>query len=106
MLAPRDETSNLTSSMSAKPAKKHVPKTPSAQPPRPPAVAAPTVALGSAAATPDTRAPVPAALDPRRSVTGTLIVAAIWLYVAALWLLALDQTFNWGIFGPKTVAVP
>jgi hypothetical protein len=30
-----------------------------------------------------------------------LILVAVWLYVAALWLLALDQTFNWGIFGPK-----
>ena len=30
-----------------------------------------------------------------------LILVALWLYVAALGLLALDQTFNWGIFGPK-----
>lgn len=30
-----------------------------------------------------------------------LILVAVWLYAAALWLLVLDQTFNWGIFGPK-----
>jgi hypothetical protein len=30
----------------------------------------------------------------------------VWIYVAALWLLALDQTFNWGIFGPKMPPIP
>jgi hypothetical protein len=30
-----------------------------------------------------------------------LILVGVWIYVAALWLLALDQLFNWGIFGPK-----
>lgn len=39
--------------------------------------------------------------DPRRRRIGQVALVVIWLYVAALWLLALDQWFNWGIFGPK-----
>jgi hypothetical protein len=30
-----------------------------------------------------------------------LVLVAVWVYVAALALLALDQCFGWGIFGPK-----
>jgi hypothetical protein len=30
----------------------------------------------------------------------------VWLYVAALWLLAMDRTFDWGIFGPKVPPLP
>ena len=37
----------------------------------------------------------------RHPQLAALILVAVWLYVAALWLLALDQIFNWGIFGPK-----
>ena len=44
--------------------------------------------------------------DPRRRLWGRVVLAGVWLYVAALWLLALDQTFNWGIFGPKVPPVP
>ena len=44
--------------------------------------------------------------DPRKRLWGKIIFAGIWIYVAALWLLALDQTFNWGIFGPKVPPVP
>lgn len=44
--------------------------------------------------------------DPRRRLWGRLLLAGVWIYVAALWLLALDQTFNWGIFGPKVPPVP
>lgn len=39
--------------------------------------------------------------DPRKRLIGKIVLVGIWIYVAALWLLALDQTFNWGIFGPK-----
>jgi hypothetical protein len=39
--------------------------------------------------------------DPKKRMWGKIIFVGIWIYVAALWLLALDQTFNWGIFGPK-----
>lgn len=38
--------------------------------------------------------------DPRRRRWGKILLVVVWLYVAALWLLALDQWFNWGIFGP------
>lgn len=39
--------------------------------------------------------------DPKKRLWGKVLLAALWVYVAALWLLALDQTFHWGIFGPK-----
>ena len=39
--------------------------------------------------------------DPKKRLLGKFVLIGVWLYVAALWLLALDQTFNWGIFGPK-----
>ena len=38
--------------------------------------------------------------DPRKKLIGKIVLVAVWVYVAALWLLALDQTFHWGIFGP------
>lgn len=44
--------------------------------------------------------------DPRKRLWGKIILAAVWLYVGALWLLALDQTFHWGIFGPKLPPLP
>jgi hypothetical protein len=40
-------------------------------------------------------------LSERHPQLARLILVAVWLYAAELWLLALDQTFNWGIFGPK-----
>jgi hypothetical protein len=36
--------------------------------------------------------------DPRRRRIGRGVLAAVWIYVAALWVLALDQTFGWGVF--------
>jgi hypothetical protein len=44
--------------------------------------------------------------DPRKKMIGKIVLVAAWIYVAALWLLALDQTFHWGIFGPKVPPVP
>lgn len=44
--------------------------------------------------------------DPRKRMWGKIIFVGVWIYVAALWLLALDQTFHWGIFGPKVPPVP
>ena len=44
--------------------------------------------------------------DPRKQMWGKIILIAVWLYVGALCLLALDQTFQWGIFGPKVPPVP
>jgi len=53
--------------------------------------------------------PLPATAEadtPQRRLIARIVLAALWLYVAALWLLALDQWFNWGIFGPKTPPIP
>lgn len=44
--------------------------------------------------------------DPRKRTMGKIVLVAVWIYVAALWLLAMDQTFHWGIFGPKIPPVP
>ena len=44
--------------------------------------------------------------SPRQRVIAKVVLLALWIYVAALWLLALDQWFNWGIFGPKTPVGP
>jgi len=44
--------------------------------------------------------------DPQQRLWGKIILAGLWLYVAALWLLALDQTFHWGVFGPKIPPLP
>lgn len=44
--------------------------------------------------------------DPRRRMFAKIAMVAIWVYVGALWLLALDQWFNWGIFGTKIPPVP
>lgn len=44
--------------------------------------------------------------EPRKRTIGRIVLVAVWIYVAALWLLVLDQTFHWGIFGPKVPPVP
>jgi hypothetical protein len=44
--------------------------------------------------------------DPQKRMIGKIVFVAVWIYVAALWLLALDRTFHWGIFGPKGPLVP
>ncbi len=44
--------------------------------------------------------------DPKKRQLGQLVLAGVWIYVAALWLLALDQWFHWGIFGPKLPPAP
>jgi hypothetical protein len=33
-----------------------------------------------------------------RRLTANLVLAAVWIYVAMLGLLAIDQQFHWGIF--------
>jgi hypothetical protein len=62
----------------------------------------PTPTSGSApAAIP---AAAPAWMDdtsnPRRQMIAKVTLVVVWIYVAMLWLLALDQTFHWGIFKP------
>ena len=85
----------------------------------------PTPAAGAASPTPALAAAVPAgnlaglsgtseeappawidSADPKKRMWGKIILVGIWIYVGALWLLALDQTFGWGIFGPKVSPVP
>jgi hypothetical protein len=44
--------------------------------------------------------------DPRRRTIAKVVLAVVWIYVAALWLLALDQWFNWGVFGTKIPPLP
>lgn len=44
--------------------------------------------------------------DPRKRRWGKIILIGVWIYVGALCLLALDQTFTWGIFGPKAAPLP
>jgi hypothetical protein len=39
--------------------------------------------------------------DPKKRQWAKIILVALWIYVAALALLAIDQWFHLGIFGPK-----
>ena len=91
--------------MCAKPAKKSANK-----PTPPPApVAAPALVQATTGSGVSTAAVPPAwidSTDPRRRLVGKVVLGGVWLYVAALWLLALDQTFHWGIFGPKVPLLP
>ena len=71
-------------------------------PPLAPEVTPPNPAAASSSGAPAVDAPVAwiDAANPRRRLIGKIVLAGVWLYVAALWLLALDQTFHWGLFGP------
>ncbi len=44
--------------------------------------------------------------DPKKRQIAKLVLIGVWLYVAALGLLALDQWFHLGIFGPKPPPLP
>lgn len=98
----------------AKMSAKHSKKSAKATPPGAGAVPAPVPAVaGPASPAPASNSPATAAFtpwiestDPRRRTIGKIVLVGVWLYVAALWLLALDQTFNWGIFGPKPPPLP
>ncbi|HEY1107579.1 MAG TPA: hypothetical protein VGE76_03065 [Opitutaceae bacterium] len=84
--------------MSAKPAKK---KSQPAPTPAAPAAAVPAPAMPAPA--PASTAPTSwlDSADPRQRRYGQIALVVVWLYVAALWLLALDQLFGRGIFGSK-----
>jgi len=80
---------------------------PGRKPPRQPAAQTPSSPVASVAGSASAPAGTPAA--PENSIPPGLrqaLLAAVWCYVAALWLLALDQTFNWGIFGPDLPPAP
>lgn len=34
----------------------------------------------------------------KRTVVANVVLAVVWVYVAMIFLLALDQQFHWGIF--------
>ena len=65
----------------------------------------PAMAGGAAAAAPENVSWIDST-DPKKRKIGQIVLVGVWIYVAALWLLALDQTFNWGIFGPKIPPLP
>lgn len=70
------------------------------------AAAAGAEASGAVAATADATPSWFDSTDPRKRMWGKIILVGVWIYVGALWLLALDQTFHWGIFGPKVPPIP
>ncbi len=83
--------------MSAKPSKQSANPPPPARPSPAPAPTAPADAVTTSWID---------SSDPRKQMWGKIILIAVWIYVGALCLLALDQTFHWGIFGPKVPPVP
>lgn len=72
----------------------------------------PTPAAAAPVASPVAEAAAPAPVawidsdDPKKRQWAKVILGVVWVYVAALWLLALDQWLHWGIFGPKVPPVP
>jgi hypothetical protein len=93
--------------MSAKHSKKKANKP--APAPAPVLPATPSLAADGGPAATAQPEPAPSLLespDPRKRRIGRAVLAGVWVYVGALWLLALDQTFNWGIFGPKLPPMP
>lgn len=98
--------------MSAKPSKKGGQKpatpAPTAQPVTPAAAQIPAPAPSGRAAVASAEPQVAwmDSNDPTKRMIGKIVFVGLWIYVAALCLLALDQTFHWGIFGPKVPPVP
>jgi hypothetical protein len=96
--------------MSAKPSKKSAKRDAAASREASKPTAAPaaqtSAAGGAAAGTAEPPAAWVDSTDPRKRTIGKVVLIGVWIYVAALWLLALDQTFHWGIFGPKIPPVP
>jgi hypothetical protein len=74
--------------------------TPAPAPTEPPAPAAAAVASAETELSPPPPAWIDDTSNPRKQLIAKVALVAVWIYVAALWLLALDQTFKWGIFGP------
>ncbi len=89
--------------MCAKPAKKNATKVAA------PVTPVPTAAPVADSVAPEAEAASPAwmdSADPRKRLIGKVVFVGVWIYVGALCLLALDQTFHWGIFGPKVPPLP
>lgn len=87
--------------MSAK--KKNRPAPAAKTPPTSAAVTPPaavTPSLASAASGKVSVAMADAERTPRQRLISNIVMVAVCIYIAMLYLLALDQTFKWGIFGP------
>ncbi len=82
--------------MSAKKAKKSAPPASTPAPVSAPASVAPAPAAAASSA----HVAWIDSDDPKKRQWAKILLVVVWLYVAALFLLALDQTFKWGIFGP------
>lgn len=91
---------------SRKGAKPSVPASGSTPAPTPAPASAASASTAAPASGPRGFTPWIDSTDPRRRTIAKLVLAGIWLYVAALWLLALDQTFDWGLFGPDISPKP
>jgi hypothetical protein len=91
--------------MSAKKRSQQTKPTPSNPAPTAPAAAA-SATSGATAATAEENVPWIESADPRRRMIGKIALVVLWIYVAALCLLAVDQWFNLGIFGPKIPPLP
>jgi hypothetical protein len=94
--------------MSAKHSKKSAKRESAAASAKPSPAPLPSTPSTTAASTATAETP-PAwidSTDPRKRTIGKVVLVGVWIYVAALWLLALDQTFHWGIFGPKIPPIP
>lgn len=61
-----------------------------------------TPPVAVAAATGEAEAP----FYQRHPKIANALFVGLCIYVAMIWLLALDQTFHWGIFGPKLPITP
>ena len=66
----------------------------------------PSPALAPATASGVTTAAATVSFSLRHPKIAKAIFAALCVYVAMIWLLALDQTFHWGLFGPKIPPLP
>jgi hypothetical protein len=44
--------------------------------------------------------PGPEKPEGKRGLVANLVLVAVWVYVAMIYLLAFDQQFHWGIFSP------
>jgi hypothetical protein len=86
--------------MSAKPSKKRAADARMVPPSSPAVAAAAGPAVGADASPGDAPVSWLDSADPRKRRWGRIVLVGVWIYVAALWLLALDQTFHWGLFGP------
>lgn len=92
--------------MSAKPSKKSAKREAAATSDLTPSPAPAVGGAAAVAANPEAATAWIDSSDPRKRTIGKIVLIGVWIYVAALWLLALDQTFHWGIFGPKVPPIP